>query len=86
MAGWHPVIIRANTDEGISSLGEVGLAYGTGHSGGAGYVKNLVESFLLGADPMKSEKIWGKMFRETFWAQGGGPVVYGAMSAVDIAC
>ena len=27
---WHPVIVRVNTDEGISGLGEVGLAYGTG--------------------------------------------------------
>ena len=36
----HPIIIRVNTDEGISGLGEVGLAYGTGHSGGAGYVNN----------------------------------------------
>jgi galactonate dehydratase len=82
----HPVIIRANTDEGISGLGEVGLAYGTGHSGGAAYVKNLAESFLVGADPMKIEKIWDSMFRNTFWAQGGGPVVFGAMSAIDIAC
>jgi len=83
---WHPVIIRVNTDEGISGLGEVGLAYGTGHSGGAGYVKNLAESFLLGADPMRIERIWEAMFRGTFWAQGGGPVVFGAMSAIDIAC
>lgn len=86
MPFWHPVIIRVNTDEGISGVGEVGLAYGTGHSGGAGYVKNLVENFLIGADPMNVEKIWENMFRETFWAQGGGPVVFGAMSAVDIAC
>lgn len=82
----HPVIIRVNTDEGINGLGEVGLAYGTGHSGGAGYVKNLAESFLIGADPLKNEKIWAAMFRNTFWAQGGGPVVFGGMSAIDIAC
>jgi galactonate dehydratase len=82
----HPVIIRVNTDEGISGLGEVGLAYGTGHSGGAAYVKNLAESFLLGADPMRIEAIWDAMFRGTFWAQGGGPVVFGGMSAIDIAC
>jgi galactonate dehydratase len=82
----HPVIIRVNTDEGISGLGEVGLAYGTGHSGGAGYVKNLAEDFLIGADPLKIEKLWEAMFRGTFWAQGGGPVVFGAMSAIDIAC
>jgi len=83
---WHPVIIRINTDEGISGLGEVGLAFAIGHSGGAGYVKNLAESFLIGADPMRTEKIWEDMFRKTFWAQGGGPVVYGGMSAIDIAC
>jgi L-alanine-DL-glutamate epimerase-like enolase superfamily enzyme len=82
----HPVIIRVNTDEGISGLGEVGLAYGTGHSGGAAYVKNLAESFLLGADPMNTESLWETMFRNTFWAQGGGPVVFGGMSAIDIAC
>lgn len=82
----HPVIIRVNTDEGISGLGEVGLAYGTGHSGGAAYVKNLAESFLIGADPLKIEKLWDDMFRGTFWAQGGGPVVFAGMSAIDIAC
>jgi galactonate dehydratase len=83
---WHPVIIQINTDENISGLGEVGLAYGSGHSGGAGYVKNLAEEFLIGADPMKTELLWETMFRKTFWAQGGGPVVFGAMSAIDIAC
>lgn len=82
----HPIIIRVNTDEGISGLGEVGLAYGTGHSAGIGYVKNLAESFLIGADPMKIEKLWDTMFQKTFWAQGGGPVVYAGMSAIDIAC
>ena len=83
---WNPVIIRINTDEGISGLGECGLAYGVGHSGGAGFIKNLAERFLIGADPMKTEKLWENMFRNTFWGQGGGPVVYGAMSAIDIAC
>jgi L-alanine-DL-glutamate epimerase-like enolase superfamily enzyme len=82
----HPVIIRINTDEGLSGVGEVGLAYGVGHSGGAGYVKNLAESFLLGADPMKIESLWDSMFQGTFWAKGGGPVVFGGMSAIDIAC
>ena len=82
----HPVIIRINTDEGISGLGEAGLAYGTGHTGAAGYVKNLAESFLIGADPMQTEKLWETMFRSTFWALGGGPVVFAGMSAIDIAC
>lgn len=85
MPTWHPVLIRVNTDEGISGVGEVGLAYGTGHSAGAGMAKNLAENFVIGADPFKSEKLWETMFQGTFWAKGGGPVVFGGMSAVDIA-
>ena len=81
---WHPIIIRVNTDEGISGLGEVGLAYGIGHSAGAGMAKNLAEAFLIGADPFKIEMIWEQMFQSSFWAQGGGPVVFGGMSAVDL--
>jgi len=83
---WHPIIMRVHTDEGISGLGEVGLAYGTGHSAAVGMAKNMVENFLIGADPFKIEKIWDTIFRSSFWAQGGGPVVYGGMSAIDIAC
>lgn len=82
---WHPIILRATTDEGISGLGEVGLAYGVGHSAGVGMVRNLAESFVLGADPFQSERLWDAMFRESFWARGGGPVVYGGMSAIDTA-
>jgi L-alanine-DL-glutamate epimerase-like enolase superfamily enzyme len=81
-----PVIIRVNTDEGISGLGEVGLAFGVGADGGVGYVRNIAEGFLIGADPMKIEGIWETLFRKTFWALGGGPVIYGGLSAVDIAC
>lgn len=82
---WHPIIVRVNTDEDISGLGEAGLAYGSGHSAAAGMVKNLAESFVLGADPFQSEKLWDTMYRLSFWGLGGGPVVYGGMSAIDMA-
>lgn len=81
-----PVLIRVNTDEGISGLGEVGLAFGVGADGGVGYFKNIAEGFLIGADPMKIEAIWETLFRKTFWALAGGPIVYGGISAIDIAC
>ena len=42
---WHPIIMRVHTDEGITGLGEVGLAYGTGHSAAVGMAKNMVENF-----------------------------------------
>lgn len=82
---WHPVLIRVNTDEGVSGVGEVGVAYGIGHSAAAGYVKDLAEQFVIGCNPFDTEKLWADIFRESFWGQGGGPIVYGAMSAVDMA-
>jgi galactonate dehydratase len=83
--GWNPVILRINTDAGISGVGEVALAYGVAASAGAGMVRDLAQAFLVGADPSRIEHLWDLMFRRTFWAQGGGPVVYGGMSAIDIA-
>lgn len=29
---WHPVFVRIHTNDGISGVGEAGLAYGWGHS------------------------------------------------------
>lgn len=82
---WHPVILRLNTDQSISGLGEAGLAYASGHDAAAGMLKNLVETFVIGADPFRTEWLWENMFRRSFWGQGGGPVVYGGISAIDTA-
>ena len=81
--GWNPVVLRIRTDEGIDGVGEVGLVYGTGHSAGFGMVRDLSERHLLGADPFRIEQIWDTLYRKTFWGQGGGPVVFGGMSAID---
>jgi len=82
---WTPIFVRIHTDEGISGVGEAGLAYDLGHSAAAAMVKEFAEAMLIGFDPMNTEKLWSKMFRESFWALGGGPVVYSAMSAIDTA-
>jgi len=81
--GWNPVIVQIRTDEGITGLGEVALAYGSGASAGAGMVKNMAEGHLIGIDPFRIEEIWDHLYRKTFWGQGGGPVVFGAMGAID---
>lgn len=81
---WRPVVVRINTDEGISGFGEVGMAYGVGASGGFGMAKDLA-GIILGMDPMCNEAIWNKMQKKTFWGQGGGTVVTAAMSGIDIA-
>ena len=82
-ASWNPVLLRVHTDEGISGVGELALAYGTGNLAGQGMLRNMAERFLIGANPFRIEEMWDTLFRQTFWGQGGGPVVYGAMSAID---
>jgi galactonate dehydratase len=81
--GWNPVIIRINTDEGVSGLGEAGVAVGGGHNAYAAVVKDLAEMHLIGADPLNSEKLWETMLRRTWLAQGGGPIVNAGISAID---
>lgn len=81
---WSPVILRVNTDEGISGFGEVGLAYGKGWRAGYGMAWDFAET-IIGEDPMNSEAIWNSLFRNTFWGMGGGTVVSAAMSAIDTA-
>lgn len=80
---WNPIIVRINTNEDIYGAGELALAYGVGNMAGVGMIRNLAEQFLIGADPFRIEHHWDTMYRKTFWAQGGGPVVYGGMSAID---
>jgi L-alanine-DL-glutamate epimerase-like enolase superfamily enzyme len=81
---WRPIVVRINTDEGISGFGEVGMAYGVGASGGFGMAKDLA-NIIIGMNPMNNEEIWNKMQKKTFWGQGGGTVVTAAMSGIDIA-
>ena len=81
---WCPVIVRINTDEGISGFGEVGLAYGKGWRAGMGMVQDFAE-VIMGEDPMQIERIWEMLFRTTFWGMGGGTVVNAAMSGIDSA-
>lgn len=85
IASWHHVFARVHTDGGVTGLGEVGMAYGTGAAAAAKMVLALGERFVLGKDAFCTETIWETMLRRSFWAEGGGPVVFGAMSAIDAA-
>ncbi len=82
---WNPVFIRITTDEGITGVGEAGLAYDLGHSAAAAMIKEFAEEMLIGFDPFQTELLWARMLRESFWGLGGGPIIYAAMSAIDTA-
>ena len=85
VGNWHPIIVRLETDDGISGIGEAGLAYGVGQRGGAGMLQDFVKAFVLGRNPLDTEAIWNDMQRLSFWGGACGPVINAAMSAVDIA-
>lgn len=83
-SGIKPIFVRINTDDGICGYGEAGVAYGSSKTAAFGQIKDFAE-LIIGWDPMKIEAIWDHLYRDTFWGQGGGTVIFSAMSAIDIA-
>jgi len=83
VGGRRPVLVQVITDEGIVGVGEAAIAYGTGATAAAGMVKDLAEAHLLGRDPARIEAIWSEMYDHTFWAKGGGPIVFAGISAIE---
>lgn len=84
VTGWRPVVCRIFTDEGIYGDGEAALAYGTAAPAAMGMIQDLAK-LIIGMDPLDNEVIWNKMYKRTFWAQNGGPIIFSGMSAIDIA-
>lgn len=82
---WRPVVCRVYTDEGIYGDGEAAMAYGGAAIGAFGMVEEL-SKIVLGMDPMKTELIWERIYKQTFWGQNGGPVFFAGLSAIDVAC
>jgi galactonate dehydratase len=83
VGGRHPVMARVLTDGGITGVGEAALFYGSGATAAAGMIKDLAEQFLLGRDPFPIEAHWSAMYDHTFWAKGGGPIVFDGISALE---
>jgi len=76
--GW--VYVKVHTDEDITGLGEAGLS---GKSKTLEAAIRELERYLKGKDPLAIEHHWQAMYRNAFFR--GGPVLNGAISAVDIA-
>jgi galactonate dehydratase len=83
IAGRRPVLVQVLTDEGISGVGDAAVAYGAGATAAAGMIKDLVEGMLLGKDPFRIEALWSEMYDHSFWAKGGGPIVFAGISAIE---
>lgn len=83
--GWRPTVCRVNTDEGIYGYGEASVGFDTGASASYRMIQE-VAPLVIGMDPMATEAVWDRMYTQTFWAQGGGTVMFSAISAIDMAC
>ena len=83
IGGRYPVLVQLFTDAGISGLGDAAVAYGAGTAAAAAMVKELAEKFILGKDPFNIEALWSEMYDHSFWAKGGGPIIFAGISAIE---
>ena len=83
VGGRHPVLAQVLTDKGITGIGEAAIAYGLGGTAAAGMIKDLAERMILGQDPTRIEALWSEMYDHSFWAKGGGAIVFAAISAIE---
>jgi len=76
----NQLLVKVETDEGLSGWGESGL------SGRERAVVGAIEhyrEFLIGRDPMRIGALWQEMYRSQYFE--GGRVLQAAISAIDIA-
>ncbi|MGN0183675.1 MAG: mandelate racemase/muconate lactonizing enzyme family protein [Aristaeellaceae bacterium] len=82
--GWRPLFCRIYTDEGIYGDGEAALSYDDITTAAFGMLQDLAP-MLIGMDPLQHEVIWNKLYHKCFFALNGGPVIFSAISAFDMA-
>jgi galactonate dehydratase len=83
LGGRSPVLVQLSTDQGITGIGDAAVAYGTGAVSAAAMINELVQQFVIGKDPFTIEAIWSDMYDHTFWAKGGGTIIFAGISAIE---
>ena len=67
----------------MTGLGDAAVAYGTGAESAAALIKELAHQFVVGKNPFAIEAIWSDMYDHTFWAKGGGTILFAGISAIE---
>jgi L-alanine-DL-glutamate epimerase-like enolase superfamily enzyme len=81
--GRYPILVQLLTDQGVTGVGDAAVAYGTGATSAAAMTKELVQQFVVGKNPFGIEAIWSDMYDHTFWAKGGGTIIFAGISAIE---
>ncbi len=81
----HPILAEVETADGLTGIGEAAIAYGHGGTAAAGMIKDLAETILLGRDADRIEETWSEFYDHSFWAKGGGAIVFAGISALETA-
>lgn len=66
-----PSAARVWTDEGFYGDGEAGIAFDYAAPAGIGMLQDI-SRLVIGKDPMRTDELWERMFKVSFWGQGGG--------------
>lgn len=77
------VVVKLRTDDGLTGIGEAAFFAGTSGSTAA-IIENELSDLVVGENPLSPERIWEKMYTNTYW-YGRRGVVICAMSGIDIA-
>lgn len=82
------LIIKVETDEGITGYGEVDTAPYVGKAIVDAYMSHGtcygLREIVIGADPFDYEQIWSDMWAKTYYYGRSGPVIH-VMSGIDMA-
>jgi galactonate dehydratase len=82
--GWRrAIMVEVETDQGISGIGEAGVAYGFGGLATAEMIREIGTRVVLGRDPGRIEEIWNHVYDHAFWAKNGGAILFSALSAIE---
>jgi galactonate dehydratase len=79
------VLIELTSDDGLTGVGEAGVAYGIGHRAAAEMLRGMIEGHVLGRDPRCINAIWHDIYDLSFWTRNGGAISYAALSAIELA-
>jgi len=84
LPNWYPVCVEIQTDEGVTGWGETGIPVMTGHESMPKLIEEIAP-MIIGMDPLDTDLIWDKLYKDCYWSYSGGAISFAAISTLDVA-